>query len=76
MHRAPPASQARRLHSTHAPTLPQVHRPDAVTFVSQEVYRAALFAVFFAQVLAAGALPRIGARHARPAQQGLRAGLR
>lgn len=26
----------------------------------QEVYRAALFAVFFAQVLLAGALPRIG----------------
>lgn len=38
----------------------KVHRPDAVAFVSQELYRAALFAVFFAQVLVAGAVPRIG----------------
>ena len=38
----------------------QVHRPDAVTFVSQEVYRAALFAVFCAQVLLAGVVPRVG----------------
>lgn len=52
------------LHWMH-PCCPQVHRPDAVTFVSQEVYRAALFAVFFAQVLAVGALPRIGACAAR-----------
>ena len=39
----------------------QVHRPDAVAFISQEVYRAALFAVFFAQVLLAGAVPLVGA---------------
>jgi hypothetical protein len=39
----------------------QVHHPDAVTFISQELYRAALFGVFFAQVLLAGALPVIGA---------------
>ncbi|EFN53255.1 hypothetical protein CHLNCDRAFT_137174 [Chlorella variabilis] len=38
----------------------KVHRPDAVAFISQEVYRAALLAVFFAQVTLAGALPKIG----------------
>jgi hypothetical protein len=37
-----------------------VHRPDAVAFISQEVYRAALLAVFFVQVTLAGAVPRVG----------------
>lgn len=47
---------------TPLPPHTQVHRPDAVTFVSQEVYRAALFAVFFVEVLLASAIPRIGRR--------------
>lgn len=38
----------------------KVHRPDAVAFISQEVYRAALLAVFFGQVTLAGRLPLVG----------------
>jgi hypothetical protein len=44
----------------------QVHRPDAVAFISQEVYRAALLAVFFGQVTLAGRLPLVGESVAGP----------
>lgn len=60
-------SAAHHLGNTSLTGSLQVHRPDAITFVSQEAYRAALFAICFLQVMAAGAVPRVGEELARVA---------
>jgi len=44
-------------------TLIQVHKPDALTLVSQEVYRSVLFCVFFTLTLTLRNFPLIGNHH-------------
>lgn len=44
----------------HRKKLIQVHRPDALTLVSQEVYRSLLFCVFFTLTLALRSFPFLG----------------